>query len=602
MKTITEYGSAEYKPLNNDLDRLAPEIKVEIILHLSNPISLAQCSRAWHTMINLPVTKSKWLISRYGKTHALFHAVRMGRPFINVDVVECLFAQNAHISRYFVQRLMLGFGKYDNRLIDLKLAHNMTIKPLDPNRKRSIQRKIQNPWASNLPFDVFSRILKEGHDQFDGDDTPVRGNDMESFYYLSAGPLVISQARTRLRKNKKEIKTLIQRYKFAPFPPRPKIRKRTIVSHPANYDDYPPTDGYENVRQQNVIARAILLYPKLVNVWKKNEYYEIVDDINDLVMGSILLLSNFNPTLGYFIKKLETLQSVGFRPTDEMMGDALIFFEHRLKDIEVLIDTFVIGRGLNRNTILSICLRELLNPGRNLKRHDLLDYILDQIDDPEETTYKALRSYNIANPVKIYLSRKGSIPLALTLLKYAPIVYQFMLVKFGVDSPVSIYLVGEITTARIGKAKLHKYNKTLASSTASIEHGWQELNNIFNVYYMEGVPIEPRFLPLFETCPEKIVIKCLFKTYLPKLFELGVKFQPSRVDKMPVLEVTPFTRRRRRTSHETKTEWLDEIRSCNRNDKMTATFRHQLEKFRQRIHSNRAFGTLSTSSKRHRHG
>ena len=72
---------------------------------------------------------------------------------------------------------MLGFGKYDNRLIDLKWAHNT----LDPNRKRSIQRKIQSPWASNLPFDVFSRILKEGHDRFDGNDIPVRGNDMELF-------------------------------------------------------------------------------------------------------------------------------------------------------------------------------------------------------------------------------------------------------------------------------------------------------------------------------------------------------------------------------------------------------------------------------------
>src|SRR6185437_5945976 len=99
-------------------------------------------------------------------------------------------------SRYFVQRLMLGFGKYDSRLIDLKLAHN--IRP----------SKIQSLWASNLSFDVFSRILKEGHDRFDGNDIPVRGNDMELFYCLSAGPLVISEARKRLEENINEIERL----------------------------------------------------------------------------------------------------------------------------------------------------------------------------------------------------------------------------------------------------------------------------------------------------------------------------------------------------------------------------------------------------------
>ena len=175
--------------------------------------------------------------------------------------------------------MIYGRVVYDSRLIDLKLTHNMGT--LDPDRKKSIQNKIRSPWASNLSFDVYSRILKEGHDRFDGNDIPIRGNDMESFYYLSAGPLVISQARTKLKENKKEIKTLIRRYKFAPFPPRPKPRKHILEkkgdgniglnnteskSRATNFDDHPPSDGYENVRQLNVIARAILIYPKLVNV------------------------------------------------------------------------------------------------------------------------------------------------------------------------------------------------------------------------------------------------------------------------------------------------------------------------------------------------
>src|SRR6185312_16761214 len=78
-------------PLCMSLNNLAPELKVAIILHLRNPTSLARCSREWNNTVNLPSTKSKWLIGRHGRTHALFHAVRMGEPFINLDVVECLF-------------------------------------------------------------------------------------------------------------------------------------------------------------------------------------------------------------------------------------------------------------------------------------------------------------------------------------------------------------------------------------------------------------------------------------------------------------------------------------------------------------------------------
>src|SRR6185312_10402136 len=138
------------------LNTLAPELKVEIILHLSKPTTIARCSRELYNIVNLPFTKAKWLISRHGKTHALFHAVRMGKPFINPDVVECLFAQGAHISRYFIQRLVLGFGERDRSLIDLKQKYN--IGPPDLHQASS-------PWASSLPVDVYFRLLKEGCDR-----------------------------------------------------------------------------------------------------------------------------------------------------------------------------------------------------------------------------------------------------------------------------------------------------------------------------------------------------------------------------------------------------------------------------------------------------
>ncbi|CAG8599061.1 8482_t:CDS:2, partial [Paraglomus brasilianum] len=258
------HSSTETRTLSSAicLNKLATELKVEIILHSSNPTTLARCSHEWNNIVNSPSTKAMWLIGRHGRTHALFHAVRMGNPFIKPQVVECLFAQKAQISRYFIQRLELGFG----------------------NKSVNLQNK---PWASNLSFDVFSRIHKE-RDRFDrndipvvcgsdipvrennilvrgndisvrGNDSPRRLNDLETFDDLAGGSLGISQAITKLKENRKKIKTLIRTQKFAPFPPRPKIRKYILAreedrkferklysdidSVPRAWDDYPSSDG-----------------------------------------------------------------------------------------------------------------------------------------------------------------------------------------------------------------------------------------------------------------------------------------------------------------------------------------------------------------------
>ena len=106
------------------LANLPTKLKTEIILYLENPSRLAKCSHNWYNVVNAPVTKSKWLIRRYGTTHALFHAIRIGEPFLNLRVVNCLLVQHAHLSRYFIQRLVAGFEKYNNKLVGLKVAHN----------------------------------------------------------------------------------------------------------------------------------------------------------------------------------------------------------------------------------------------------------------------------------------------------------------------------------------------------------------------------------------------------------------------------------------------------------------------------------------------
>ena len=49
----------------------------------------------------------------------------------------------------------------------------------------------------------------------------MKGNVMELFHFLSAGPHVIKDAPGILQKNMNSIEDLIMNKKFIPFPPRP---------------------------------------------------------------------------------------------------------------------------------------------------------------------------------------------------------------------------------------------------------------------------------------------------------------------------------------------------------------------------------------------
>src|SRR6266516_4537185 len=92
--------------------------------------------------------------------------------------------------KFFVQRLLMHFGTYDEKLIELKIEHN--VNQIDFDRIRAFQKKLQSPWASNLPLPIFTKLITEGYNVLNDHDLATKGNDMELFHFLSAGPLVIN--------------------------------------------------------------------------------------------------------------------------------------------------------------------------------------------------------------------------------------------------------------------------------------------------------------------------------------------------------------------------------------------------------------------------
>src|ERR1051325_9680071 len=381
---------------------LSDELRVEIFKYLNTPISLALTNRKWYAISQDAHARAEWLIYKYGKAHALFYAVRLGGGFIAENVVQTLLARNVIISRYFIQRLLMQFGSYDERLIELEIEHNVN------HRISAFQKKLQSPWAGNIPLSVFTKLLAEGYNLI-GRNLMTKGNDMELFHFLSAGPLVINHAPQKLFQNLDEIKVLILNKKFIPFPPRPKpvyedtqeyIQLMQVMAH----EEYPPKDGRENSRQLNVVARAILIHPDLVNLWKEIGYHEICSDVNELVMqGALLIL--FPPTppndweipgINVVVNRLRQLIVLGFQLTDIVMEESFHLFEHRLNEFgDILMDSFQIIHNKLRPDIACACLIQTIRPERSHRKTDLLEFLIDRIDRPEEVLINALRHYNV---------------------------------------------------------------------------------------------------------------------------------------------------------------------------------------------------------------
>ncbi|PKK65250.1 hypothetical protein RhiirC2_786425 [Rhizophagus irregularis] len=133
------------------METLCNELKVKIFRYAFIPIALVLLNRNWYSTFQDPHVRAEWIIYKYGRAHALFHAIRLGNHFVTVEVVQIL-AKKAIILRYFMQRLMIQFGTYDPKLIKLiEMRSRYNINTDIPKEK---------PWASELPAKYINSVLR----------------------------------------------------------------------------------------------------------------------------------------------------------------------------------------------------------------------------------------------------------------------------------------------------------------------------------------------------------------------------------------------------------------------------------------------------------
>ncbi|GES80685.1 hypothetical protein GLOIN_2v1877656 [Rhizophagus clarus] len=298
------------------MNKLCTDMIAEIFKYVSTPLPLIIIYKNWYDVSQLPHVRAEWLIYKYRRAHALFHAVRLGKCFITEEVVHVLLANKAILSRYFVQWLIKQFGQEDLKLIEMRKMYNTNGS--------------YKSWVSDLSLPLLNLLLTEATNLY-VDNLAINGNDFELFHYLTGRNLQVIYVADFQSKYIQCTDDLILKKKFIPFPARPRI------AH------FPPIVGYENNRELNIIARAIIFQPELVSLWKRIGYNEVCSDFNELVLE-------------------------GFQLTDLVIEESLDIFESRINIIgELLLEAFSIIRGKSTPSIVELKLKQVKKFRRRLK-------------------------------------------------------------------------------------------------------------------------------------------------------------------------------------------------------------------------------------------
>ncbi|CAI2194245.1 10849_t:CDS:1 [Funneliformis geosporum] len=115
------------------------------------------------------------------------------------------------------------------------------------------------------------------------------------------------------------------------------------------------------------------------------DYDEIFSDVNEFVIRGFLILFLFNspnnwerPDVNVIVARLSQLIDLGFQLTSNDIENVLFLFEHRINEIGgLLMNSFQIIRKELKSDIARSCLIQTIKPGRNFKKTDLLEFLIN---------------------------------------------------------------------------------------------------------------------------------------------------------------------------------------------------------------------------------
>ncbi|CAJ0649736.1 7775_t:CDS:2 [Entrophospora sp. SA101] len=316
------------------------DILVDIFKYTRCPASFMRVNKSWLNTAKNPVSRCHWLINHYGKAHSLFFAVYFGPSFISIDLVNCALRNGVILSRYFLQVLMKCYVRYDG----------------------SNHSNFEKSWGSDLPLDVYEKLLAEGNRRWNGGFC-LNGNDLELFHYLNRGNAenVLNDIREAsfARANKSWLKTAKD----------PESRCYWLINR---------------YGKAHSLFFAVYFGPSFISV----------DLVNCALKNDVILSQYFLQVLkkccGGYDERLIELRS-DYSDFEKLWGSDL--------PLDVYEKLLAEGnRRWNENFCLNEeCLFEIIGGGGNLEQTTcVLDFLFQQIEgSPENIFLKILKHYGI---------------------------------------------------------------------------------------------------------------------------------------------------------------------------------------------------------------
>jgi hypothetical protein len=579
------------------MNSLSDELRIEVFKYLTTPISLALSNNRWYTISQDSHARAEWLIHKYGKSHALFHAVRLGKNFLTLKVVQTLISRNVLISRYFIQRLHKSLHIYDEQL---KLMSQMFG-----------YNSPEISWGNDIPLPVFDELFSRASDilKLNEENFAIKANDMDMFYLLTSDPIFASQG---FIQNIDQIRDLILNKKFAPFPPDPQA-----TTDKSQNDRQYSKKGFESGRQLMVIARAILIYPELVNLWKEIGHHEICDDVNELVIARIFFLlfpsspplsrnDQRYPSMGRIIGSIGHFMKLGFKITDKVMEQVFFLMERRLNIVgDTIMDAFQLIRKKTKSEIAIACLTKTVGI-RNLQSTNLLEFLIKNIDEPivDEMLIQILNRYKVGflmNPESIK-TRK-----AIRSLSLESNFYYWILKNYGPSSEITKRCFDDILESRVWIDLKSQEERMPEGFT---QYDFKSTCSIYLEYCNEKILFQEKHLDYLLLTNNDEIIKPLFGISLPIVFGSQIKEKlPLKIPRKYKYErpiIINLYSRRKDDGHnmvEWRSKWLDLLQKIQNkihinNSDVTENFKIMFERFWRKTFPDKKASNRNQNNKR----
>ncbi|CAG8471364.1 1837_t:CDS:2 [Scutellospora calospora] len=237
----------------------------------------------------------------------------------------------------------------------------------------------------------------------------------------------------------------------------------------------------------------------LIFLWKEIGYYEICDDINDLVIqGSLLIFFPPNPSINWIrpdieaiIKRLNELIDLGFKLSYDVIANTLYLFEDRLEHIgEILVDSYLRIKQDTRENFLNHCLIESLRPKHRSNKSHVWNFLHSIVKNNPEAAFNKAFDY--------YLKKNESLTIESKIkrLSLPAKFHNWVLIKFDLNAQITKVCFEDILRSRVSLVK--------------------QLQQNINADIPDGIH-QDEF--------QKDILIPLFRYYLPNLFNVKVTFE-----------------------------------------------------------------------------